>query len=335
MMSPLRQINLPIEGMSCASCVGRVEAALAGVPGVAWASVNLATETAAVALEPGADADALVAAVERAGYAARVLDADSAPTGDARRYDAGWRVALAALLSAPLALPMLGDLLGAHGTLPAAWQFLLATPVQFWLGARFYRAGWMAVRAGSGNMDLLVALGTSAAYGLSVFLWWRDPSGLPHLYFESAAVVITLVLFGKWLEARAKWRTLDALRALRALRPDTATVRRNGIEAVVALAEIRVGDEVVVHPGGRVPVDGKLIEGRSHFDESLLTGESLPVARQALEVGATLDGSDRVTAGAINGEGRVILRTTAIGAETTLSRIVHMVESAQAKKAPI
>src|SRR6187402_503781 len=149
MMSPLRQINLPIEGMSCASCVGRVEAALAGVPGVAWASVNLATETAAVALRPGADADALVTAVERAGYAARVLD-ESVPTVDAHRHDAGWRVALAALLSAPLALPMLGDLLGAHWTLPAGCQFLLATPVQFWLGARFYRARLRALRAGSG-----------------------------------------------------------------------------------------------------------------------------------------------------------------------------------------
>jgi Cu+-exporting ATPase len=149
---------------------------------------------------------------------------------------------------------------------------------------------------------------------------------MPHLYFESAAVVISLVLFGKWLEARAKRRTLDALQALRSLRPDTATVRRGGIEHSVALAEVQVGDEVVVRPGERVPVDGLLIEGRSHFDESLLTGESLPVAR---------DSGERVTGGAINGEGFVVLRTTAIGAETTLARIVRMVESAQARKAPI
>jgi Cu+-exporting ATPase len=338
MTNPLNQIHLPIEGMSCASCVGRVEAALTAVPGVAWASVNLATETAAVTLRPGVDPGALIAAVERAGYEARMPDADSAPASASQRHDAGWRVALAALLSAPLALPMLGDLLGAHWMLPAGWQFLLATPVQFWLGARFYRAGWAALRAGSGNMDLLVALGTSAAYGLSLYLWWRDPSAMPQLYFESAAVVITLVLFGKWLEARAKRRTLDALQALRALRPDTATVRRDGNEVVVALAEVRVGDEVVVRPGERVPVDGRLIEGRSHFDESLLTGESLPIAREARETlvaGTAHDGGDRVTAGAINGEGRVVLRTTAIGAETTLARIVRMVESAQAKKAPI
>ncbi|MDP1691011.1 MAG: copper-translocating P-type ATPase, partial [Burkholderiaceae bacterium] len=269
------------------------------------------------------------AAVKRAGYEARRLDANATPSAAPRRHDTGWRVALAALLSAPLALPMAGDLVGAHWMLPAWWQFLLATPVQFWLGARFYRAGWMALRAGSGNMDLLVALGTSAAYGLSLYLWWRDPQGMPHLYFESAAVVITLVLFGKWLEARAKRHTLDALQALRALRPDTATVRRNGLEQSVALVEVQVGDEVIVRPGERVPVDGLLIEGRSHFDESLLTGESLPVARDAG------DASERVTGGAINGEGRVVLRTTAIGAETTLARIVRMVESAQARKAPI
>ncbi len=329
---PHASLALAIGGMSCASCVGRVERGLAAVPGVLQASVNLATAHAQVLYAANAAPDLgaqLLAAVQRAGYEAQTIDAQAQPGVALRRHDAGWRVALAALLSAPLALPMAGDLLGAHWMLPAWWQALLATPVQFWLGARFYRAGWMALRAGSGNMDLLVALGTSAAYGLSLFLWWRDPDGMPLLYFESAAIVITLVLFGKWLEARAKQRTLGALQALRALRPDTATLRRNGSERVVPLAEVRVGDEVVVRPGERVPVDGLLIEGRSHFDESLLTGESLPVAREAG------DGSARVTAGAINGEGLVVLRTTAVGAETTLSRIVRMVESAQARKAPI
>ena len=394
-MASVRDIKLPIEGMTCASCVGRVERALAAVPGVASASVNLATDSAAVTLQPGADVDRLIAAVERAGYAvpqasltlaidgmtcascvgrverallavpgvlsasvnlatssAHVVHAAAAAldlqpqlltavqragyearaqaSGDATaprpRHDTGWRVALAALLSAPLALPMVGDWFGTHWMLPAWMQWLLATPVQFWLGARFYRAGWKALAAGSGNMDLLVALGTSAAYGLSVYLWWRDPTGMPHLYFESAAVVITLVLLGKWLEARAKRRTLDALEAPRALRPDRATLRRGGVETSVPLAEVQVGDEVIVRPGERVPVDGQLVEGRSHFDESLLTGESLPVAREP---------GERVTGGAINGEGRVVLRTVAIGAETTLARIVRMVESAQARKAPI
>ncbi len=324
---PIERIGLAIDGMTCATCVGRVERALAAVPGVLEATVNLATAQAQVlaTARGAAIRGALVAAVRRAGYEAQVLGG-TVPAAPSRPHDAGWRVALAAALSAPLALPMLGDLIGAHWMLPAAWQLALAAPVQFWLGARFYRAGWKALRAGSGNMDLLVALGTSAAFGLSLFLWWREPQGMPHLYFESAAVVVTLVLLGKWLEARAKRRTLSALDALRALAPEQATVRRDGAERAVPLAEVRVGDEVVVRPGERVPVDGTLIEGRSHFDESLLTGESLPVAR---EVGAPVAG------GAINGEGRVVLRTRAIGAQSMLARIVALVESAQAKKAPI
>jgi P-type Cu+ transporter len=321
---PTTRTLLDIEGMTCASCVSRVERALRAVPGVIEASVNLATSRAAVEYS-GADDTALIATVQRAGYEARTVAERGAAPAHANA-DAGWRVALAALLSAPLVLPMLADLFGRHWMLPAWWQFALATPVQFWLGARFFRAGWKAVRAGSANMDLLVALGTSAAYGLSLVLWWRDPQGMPHLYFESAAVVITLVLLGKWLESRAKRRTLDALSALRALAPENATVRRDGIEASVPLDQLRVGDEVIVRPGERVPTDGVLIEGRSHFDESMLTGESLPVAREA---------GERVTGGAINAEGRVVLRTTAVGAETTLSRIVRLVENAQAKKPPI
>jgi Cu+-exporting ATPase len=318
--------DLVIEGMTCASCVARIERALRAVPGVREAVVNLATARAHV-VHLRTDAAPLIAAVEQAGYEARLI-ADGASPAPARSADPGWRVVLAALLSAPLALPMLGDLLDRHWMLSAAWQFALAAPVQFWLGARFYRAAWKALRARSANMDLLVALGTSAAFGLSLALWWaaeRD-GAMPHLYFESAAVVITLVLLGKWLEARAKRRTIAALDALRALVPDTATVRRDGIEHSVPLSALRPGDEVVVRPGERVPTDGVLLEGRSHFDESLLTGESLPVAR---------DAGERVTGGAINAEGLVVLRVAAIGAETTLARIVRMVESAQAKKPPI
>jgi Cu+-exporting ATPase len=319
------QTELAIDGMTCASCVARVERALRAAPGVLEASVNLATERASVR-HAGADAAALAAAVRRAGYTARPVEGGASAQATRASIDTGWRVALAALLSLPLVVPMVGDLLGRHWMLSPWWQFLLATPVQFWLGARFYRAGWKALRAGSGNMDLLVALGTSAAYGLSLFLWARDAGGMPHLYFESAAVVITLVLLGKWLEARAKRRTLAALDALRALVPETATVRRDGTVRELPLAEVRVGDELVVRPGERVPLDGVLTEGRSHFDESLLTGESLPVAREA---------GERVTGGAINAEGMVVLRVTAIGAETTLARIVRMVENAQAKKPPI
>jgi Cu+-exporting ATPase len=210
--------------------------------------------------------------------------------------------------------------------LPGWLQLLLATPVHFWLGARFYVAGWKSLRAGTGSMDVLVALGTSAAYGLSVYQLWHDNSAMPALYFESSAVVITLVLLGKWLEARAKRQTTEALRALQALRPDTARVRRDGREDSVPLASVRVGDEVVLRPGERAPVDGVVLEGASHMDESLLTGESLPVNKEP---------GSRVTGGAINAEGLLIVRTTAVGAETALARIVRLVESAQAKKAPI
>ncbi|MBL8350668.1 MAG: copper-translocating P-type ATPase [Burkholderiaceae bacterium] len=322
---PEDALRLRIDGMTCASCVARVEKALTRVPGVLRASVNLATSTAEVQRLAGSAADAdLIAAVQRAGYQAAPI-ADGA-TPAPHQGDEGWKVALAALLSAPLVLPMAGDLVGTHWMLPAFWQWLLATPVLGWLGARFFVAGWKALRAGAGNMDLLVATGTSAAYGLSLATWWRDPAGMPHLYFESAAVVITLVLFGKWLEARAKRRTLVALDGLRALRPDTARLRRGGTEQTVPLAQVQPGDEVVVRPGERLPTDGVVVEGRSHLDESLLTGESLPVAREA---------GDRVTGGAINGEGPLVVRTTAVGAASMLSQIVAMVESAQAHKAPI
>jgi len=318
--------DLRIDGMTCASCVGRVEKALGKVPGVLAASVNLATATARVRRLAGSAADAvLLQAVQRAGYEAAVLASGQAPAV-APRGDAGWKVAAAAALSAPLVLPMAGDLLGRHWMLPALWQWLLATPVLFWFGARFFVAGWKALRNGAGNMDLLVATGTSAAYGLSLFMWWQDPQGMPHLYFESAAVVVTLVLFGKWLEARAKRRTLVALDGLRALRPDTATLLRNGTETTVPLDQVQPGDAVVVRPGERLPTDGVVVDGRSHLDESLLTGESLPVARGP---------GDRVTGGAINGEGRLVVRTSAVGAASMLSQIVQMVESAQAKKAPI
>ena len=343
---PQQTVTLQIEGMTCASCVGRVEKALSRVPGVLSASVNLATEQARVVLSGGPAAEAhraaALAAVTRAGYSATLVPAGgpAAPgqaAGGAGRAGTGsllrpgqaatWPVVVAALLSLPLALPMLGMLWGQHWMLGGGWQWALATPVQFWLGARFYVAGWKALRAGSGNMDLLVALGTSAAYGLSVYEVWRSAGdAMAPLYFEGSAVVITLVLLGKWMEARAKRQTTEAIRALNALRPDTARVRRDGLDTELPLAQVQVGDLVVVRPGERVAVDGTVTEGASAVDESLITGESLPVAKHA---------GDRVTGGAINGEGLLLVRTTALGAESTLARIVRLVESAQAKKAPI
>ena len=318
--------RLQITGMTCASCVGRVEKALRKVDGVQDVSVNLATETASV--QGRVDATALIAAVERAGYHATEEDAipvDAPPTGMPRetRY-----LLLAVLLSLPLFAPMLLMPFGVHWALPGWAQWLLATPVQFWLGARFYRAGFAALRARTGNMDQLVALGTSAAYGLSLYHLWL-PAHAQHdapLYFESSAVVITLILLGKWLEARAKHQASDAIRALQALRPQTARVLRNGREHTVSIDAIAVHDEVIVLPGERIAVDGVVVEGCSHSDESLLSGESLPVAKAP---------GDTVTGGAVNGEGRLRIRTTAIGAESVLARIVRLVEDAQAKKVPI
>ncbi|WP_323144333.1 heavy metal translocating P-type ATPase [Massilia phyllosphaerae] len=330
-------LQFDIRGMTCASCVARVEKALRGVPGVDDASVNLATEKARV---QGAaiDVQAVLAAIDRAGYEALVIDqahqAEPANAGAgqgargpaASRWPAWWPVALAALLSLPLVTPMLAAPFGLHSMLPGWLQLALATPVQFWLGARFYRAGWKAVRAGAGNMDLLVALGTSAAYALSVWTLLRGGEGAAHLYFESSAVVITLVLLGKWLEGRAKGQAVAAIRALQSLQATHALVRRGGSDVQVALAALRVGDTIVVRPGERVPADGRVLEGSSHVDASLLTGESLPVA---------VAPGDRVGAGAVNGEGSLLLEASAVGADSMLSRIIRMVEDAQAAKAPI
>jgi Cu+-exporting ATPase len=323
---PTESFTLAITGMTCASCSTRVEKALARVAGVLEASVNLATEQATVQVVRGGSVAALIAAVERAGYGARLPQAASeATTPSARTLPDWWPVALAIGLSLPLALPMLGSLAGAHWMLPGWLQWALATPVQFWIGARFYRAGWKALRAGSGNMDLLVAVGTSAAYGLSVYLLLTRADAM-HLYFEASAVVISLVLLGKWLEAAARRQTTEAIRALQALRPLTARVRLDGVDRDLPIDAIRVGDRIVIRPGERVPVDGVIEEGTSQVDESLLTGESLPVDRQP---------GDAVTGGAINAHGALVVRTTAVGAETTLARIIRLVQNAQAAKAPI
>ncbi|WP_410802366.1 heavy metal translocating P-type ATPase [Paraburkholderia sp. SIMBA_053] len=352
--TPTRTAELEIGGMTCASCAMRVEKALAKVPGVASASVNLATETASVNLTAAAAAaasDALIAAVKKAGYEAALLaPPDAAPepadagVASAPETTAGAAVPTAAerkrtqtrrelvavlvcaLLTLPLIVPMLGEWFGVHAMLPPWLQFGLASIVQFVFGARFYRAAYRAVRAGAGNMDLLVALGTSAAYGISVYQLATHPDDAMHLYFEASAVVITLVRFGKWLEARAKRQTTDAIRALQALRPDRARIRVGADEREVPLTQVKVGTVVIVRPGERVPVDGAVLEGRTHIDESLITGESMPVAKQT---------GDAVTAGSINGEGAIAVTTTAIGAETTLARIIRLVESAQAEKAPI
>jgi len=325
---PNEEYTLAISGLTCASCVAHVEKALAKTPGVSSVVVNLATEQARVRVVSGTPVETL----EASGYEAHlVTEGNDTPEGQGAQRQAGlsdWRpVGLAAILTLPLIAPMVGMLFGRQWAMPGWLQLALATPVQFWLGARFYRAGWKAAKALTGNMDLLVALGTSAAYGLSVYqLFGAAGSGMAHLYFEASATVITLVLLGKWLESRAKRETTEAIRALKALRPDRARVRRASGDIDVPLSSVRIGDIVIVRPGERIPVDGMVREKDSQVDESLITGESLPVAK-------TL--GDRVTGGSVNADGLLVVETFAVGAEATLSRIIRMVENAQAAKAPI
>ncbi|MDR7026012.1 heavy metal translocating P-type ATPase [Pseudomonas peli] len=326
---PSERLELALSGMTCASCAGRIERALAQQPGVLSVSVNLASERAQLQVLRGTDHNALLQAVSQAGYRASVLDdaTQAQPTAERHLQRERWALLLAIVLTVPLVIPMLIEPFGLHGMLPAWLQFALATPVQFIFGARFYRAAWSALRARAGNMDQLVAIGTSAAYGLSLYQWAMSPAGsMPHLYFEASAVIITLILLGKYLESRAKRQTSSAIRALQALRPERALRLRDGTEQWVALGELQLGDAIVVKPGERFPVDGLVREGQSHADEALISGESLPQPKQP---------GDSVTAGAINGEGRLLVETTALGAETVLSRIIRLVEDAQAAKAPI
>ncbi len=318
--------DLPIGGMTCASCAGRVERALGKVPGVQSVSVNLANERAHIEVLGPMDPAVLIAAVDKAGYSASLPQSETRTEADQaqRLQRERWSLLLAIVLALPLVLPMLVEPFGLHWMLPAWVQFALATPVQFILGARFYIAAWKAVRAGAGNMDLLVAIGTSAGYGLSVYQWLTAVSA--HLYFEASAVVIALVLLGKYLESRAKRQTASAIRALEALRPERAIRVRDGREEDVAISALSLDDLVLVKPGERFPVDGEVVDGQSHADEALISGESLPVPKQP---------GDKVTGGAINGEGRLLIRTQALGAESVLARIIRLVEDAQAAKAPI
>jgi P-type Cu+ transporter len=325
-------VALRIGGMTCASCVARVEKALAGVPGVSGVSVNLATEEAVLHRQSGAAATPeLVAAVTAAGYAATAKK-DEAATAKAEAEAVAaerkeWqRFVIGALLTLPLLLPMAGTLWGFDWALSPWLQWALATPVQFWVGARFYGNGWKAIRAAGGNMDLLVALGSSAAYGLSVYLLLKHDGQAAHLYFEAAAGVITLVTLGRVLERRARRATARALRALLALRPVTARVERKGTELVLPIAEVALGEIIIARPGARIPLDGMVVEGEGAVDESLVTGESRPVAK--------LPG-DAAIGGSMNGNGRLKIRVSAIGADTTLAKIIALVENAQASKAPV
>ncbi len=345
-MVPDETQELAISGMTCATCATRIEKVLSRVPGVASVVVNLATERAYVDALPGAVSPAdLIVAVRRAGFDAEPvnnrLDRLHERQAEERRR-ATWEVVqlvIALILGLPLVLPMLLMPFGAHVMLPPLVQMALATPVQFWIGGRFYSAGFKALRAGTGNMDLLVAVGTSAAYGLSgwkaITMALAGPEGsaavahLPGgttLYFEASAMVIGLVMLGRVLEHRAKRSASRAIHAMMELRPDMARVEREDGVVDVAADAVGIGDTVVLRPGDRVPVDGVILQGRTSMDESLLTGESMPVDK---EVG------DTVTAGAVNGSGAVRVRATRVGEASTLSRIIERVEHAQASKAPV
>ena len=346
-MDPQKDTNselftLDIGGMTCASCVGRVEKALDKIPGVEAASVNLATEQAKIRVnaDSGVKIDDIIALVQKTGYSAKI----SAPHGipelaPSKLFwgtDGLGRVILGFSLSAPLFLPMFLMPFGIHWSLSPTWQLLLATPVQFFLGWRFYKAGFKSLMSGVGNMDLLVALGTSAAYGLSVYQMIASPHASHELYFEGSAVIICMVMLGKWLEARAKQQTSEAIRALQKLWPEHAKVIERNIVISedsaldqfrdLPLDQVFPKDRILVLPGERIPVDGIILLGNSHVDESLLTGESDPVKKHL---------GEKIIGGSLNGEGLLVIEAQAVGVESVLSKIISLVEDAQTQKAPI
>ncbi len=338
---PAPPVELAVEGMTCASCVARVEKALAAVPGVTSAAVNLATERATVA--GTADLAALLAAVERAGYDAHPLSAAVEDATDQRREAEVAVLRRDLWIAAALTLPAFVLEMGSH-LIPAlhmfimdtvgmqtSWllQFVLTTAVLLGPGLRFYRKGLPALARLAPDMNSLVAVGTLAAWGYSVvatFLPGLLPAGTVNVYYEAAAVIVTLILLGRYLEARAKGRTSEAIRRLVGLRPATARVIRNGAETEVPLAEVRPGDLLTVRPGERIAVDGTVTEGASWVDESMISGEPLPVEKTA---GAA------VTGGTVNQTGAFIFRATAVGEATMLARIIRMVQEAQGGKLPI
>jgi P-type Cu+ transporter len=325
-------LDLQLTGMTCAACAARIEKVLNRADGVR-ADVNFATETAHVEFDSDRTTpDALIDAVRKAGYdAAPAVDPFAQSERDrdvqAERYRRELsRFAVAALLTAPLVVQMASMLAGRHGIeLPIWLQFALAAPVQFWAGARFYSGAWKALRGGAANMDVLVALGTTAAFAFSIAVW-LVPLPHQHAYFEASAVVITLVLLGKLLEGRAKVKTAVAIRDLLELRPPTVLREHDGATREVPLAQVRVGDVFLVRAGDRVAVDARVLSGESIVDESMLTGESAPVPKGP---------GDRVFAGTVNAAGPLRCEAAAVGQATMLAAIVRQVAAAQGSKAPV
>ena len=321
---PRQTVELALHGMTCAACANRIEKVLNRLPDV-QASVNFASETASIGYTPGlAEIDDLLAAVAKAGYRAEPLLSDTpppAPDGEWR----DWAILLGAvLLTLPLVAQMVGMFAGSHAWMvPNGWQWLLATPVQFVAGRRFYSGAYKALRGGGANMDVLVALGTSVAYGYSV---WVTLAGGGHVYFEASATVITLVLLGKQLESRAKRKTLEAIEALAKLQPKTAWIERDGALVEVPSASLQRGDVFVVKPGEAFPTDGEVIDGHSSANEAALTGESLPQTKQP---------GDAVFAATVNNERLLRCRATQPAASTQFAAIMRLTREAQGSKAPI
>lgn len=329
-------ITLSISGMTCASCAARIEKALGKVDGVLNAAVNLATEKATVQYIAGqTNLDELVAAVHNTGYDAKVAEVEKADTEiDTRVHEYKKQkkmFILGALLSSLFLIQMIADLNARFGIFPGfqfhltPWiQFLLATPVQFYVGGRFYKGTYKALRGGSANMDVLVAMGTSAAYFYSLILMLMGQ--MMGLYYEAAAIIITLIVLGKLLEARAKGQTSAAIQKLMGLQAKTARVIRNGKEIDIPIEEVTVHDIVFVRAGEKIPVDGEVTEGSSSIDESMLTGESMPVTKNV---------GDSVIGATINKHGSFKFRATKVGKDTALAQIIKLVEQAQGSKAPI
>lgn len=333
---PQEALRLPIEGMTCAACATRLEKALLRVPGIESARVNFALEQADVSVDPEqVSTDDVIAAVGRTGFTASPPTVERQSNTEDKKQKALTRDYLTLAFSIVLTLPLVAQM-GTHFLGPASpisfhlspWtELALALPVQVIAGARFYRGAWNVLRAGSGNMDVLVVMGTTAAFGYSLYLLATLGSGATGLlYFEASAVIITLVLFGKVLEARAKRGTTAAIRSLMNLRPDIARVKRGEDVFEVPVDQVRQGDLVLVRPGEKIPVDGDVVDGTSAVDEALLTGESLPVEKTI---------GDGVTGGAINGTGLLTVRATRIGEDSTLARIIKLVENAQSGKASV
>jgi Cu+-exporting ATPase len=321
--------DLALDGMTCAACAARIERVLNRLPGVS-ANVNFAAEKARVRYTTNdSNLDQVVAAVRKAGYDARPID-PSSRADEIARHDAGYRHELTRFyISLALTLPFIAQMfamfIGAgHGLIPHWLQWVLATPVQFWIGRRFYVSAWHALRGGGANMDVLIVLGTTIAYIYSAaVVALNSPLDV---YFEASTTIITFILFGKLLEVRAKARASAAIEDLMKLQPTTARVERGGALIEVPVADMRVGDVFVVRPGDSVPVDGVVLEGTSSLDESMLTGESLPVAKQQ---------GMRVFGATSNTQGLLRCRATGVGADTALAAIMRLVEEAQGSKAPI